>query len=377
MTVAAIVTLLVLAIVSVVLWVDPNRFRAPIERAAREKLGVPLRLTGDLHWRLWPLLSIEAGAGSMPPLLRWTRVRLSAQWRALWQQQLQIDGVTIDGLEVTLQRDRTGHANWQGWMTPVAPGGAPASAQIDELELLHGAVHYADDLAGAQWTATELHLNTALVFEPAGRLTLRKPTLSMQIRGGTLPAAGVPVAFQTLQLVYQLEPALVTVAPLRAQLANATLAVSVSQPLQPGSLAATGSAEIDTRALRSTLAMLGITAPPTSDPAVLGPLHVTSQWRTDATKIELSALNVQLDDTTLQGTVMWPFDADAQARLELGGDKLNLDRYQRPTDNPGEPFKLPVEALRALRVQGVVTFDEVRAGGVIARGARFRLESDD
>ena len=128
MAVAAIMTLLVLAILSVVLWVDPNRFRAPIERAAREKLGVPLRLTGELHWRLWPLLSIEAGAGSMPPLLRWTRVRFSAQWRALWQQQLQIDGVTIDGLEVTLQRDRTGHANWQGWMTPIAPGGAPARA---------------------------------------------------------------------------------------------------------------------------------------------------------------------------------------------------------------------------------------------------------
>jgi hypothetical protein len=106
-------------------------------------------------------------------------------------------------------------------------------------------------------------------------------------------------------------------------------------------------------------------------------LHVTSQWRTDGTKIGLSALNVQLDDTTLQGTVMWPFDAGAQARLELRGDKLNLDRYLRPTDNPGEPFKVPVEALRALRVQGVVTFDEVRGGGVIARGARFRLESDD
>jgi hypothetical protein len=42
-------------------------------------------------------------------------------------------------------------------------------------------------------------------------------------------------------------------------------------------------------------------------------------------------------------------------------------------DESEEPFELPIEALRALRVQGEVTFDEARLATAEMKGVRLRL----
>jgi hypothetical protein len=62
-----------------------------------------------------------------------------------------------------------------------------------------------------------------------------------------------------------------------------------------------------------------------------------------------------------------------QWHVDLDGDVLDVDRYRRPASDPGEPFALPVEALRALPLSGTVRLRELRAAGSRARDARITL----
>jgi len=62
--------------------------------------------------------------------------------------------------------------------------------------------------------------------------------------------------------------------------------------------------------------------------------------------------------------------------VDLQGDAVDLDRYRRPDSDPGEPFRLPVQALRALPLNGSVRLRRLSAGGVVARDAVIGLHSD-
>lgn len=376
-TLVVLVVLPILAVVCVVLLVDPNRFRGPIERAASTQLGMPLTISGELHWSLWPLLLVESGAGAISaPMLQWRGLQVGAQWSGLWRGHLLIDHLAVDGLELNLRRDSSGHANWAQLLRP-GEGQSQSSISIGNLQLSHGAVRYVDDSTMAHWSAESLQVNTGLRFDSAGGLALADPSIAMQLGGGPLPAAGVPLTLQTARLVYRTEVSTLSVEPLKARIANVNVNADVSEPLQLSPLKGAGTFTVSTDSLRSALATLGAAAPPTADARVLGPARVATPWRVDGQTLEFSTLTIQLDDTRLRGAARLPLGKAALSTFELKGDDMNLDRYLRPADQPGEPFELPVEWLRSLRVQGVVSFDEVKLRGAKVRGARFKLETDE
>jgi AsmA protein len=53
-----ILALIFVAVVSLLLFFDPNMFKPRIEAMAREQ-GVALNIDGNLGWRLWPNLGVE------------------------------------------------------------------------------------------------------------------------------------------------------------------------------------------------------------------------------------------------------------------------------------------------------------------------------
>jgi hypothetical protein len=63
--------------------------------------------------------------------------------------------------------------------------------------------------------------------------------------------------------------------------------------------------------------------------------------------------------------------------INLRGDRIDLGRYVKLEDKSDVPFELPVEALRALRVQGEVTFDEAKLAAAQMKGVRLRLGLED
>src|SRR5690606_15886550 len=71
-SILVIIALLVVLVIALVLFFDPNMFKPRIEAMAREQ-GVALEINGDLGWRLWPSFGVEVNdirlaAASAPTL---------------------------------------------------------------------------------------------------------------------------------------------------------------------------------------------------------------------------------------------------------------------------------------------------------------------
>ena len=58
---AGLIGLIVVALVLVVVFVDPNDYRDDIERMVESKTGRQLTLSGDLHLSVFPWLALKAG----------------------------------------------------------------------------------------------------------------------------------------------------------------------------------------------------------------------------------------------------------------------------------------------------------------------------
>jgi AsmA protein len=151
--------------------------------------------------------------------------------------------------------------------------------------------------------------------------------------------------------------------------------VTAPQPLRWAPLEGEGELQFETASLRRWLAAQGVRLPPMRDPTVPGATSVATRWKFNESKTELSALQLRLDDTHLQGRIAGRRQEPRDWQVELQGDALDADRYRRPDSDPGEPFSLPVEALRALPVNGSVKLQRLSGGGVVARDAVIELRS--
>jgi len=109
---------------------------------------------------------------------------------------------------------------------------------------------------------------------------------------------------------------------------------------------------------------------------VFGPFEFTTTWRADAAGIDMDPLVVKLDRNAFKGSASVPAGGPAAghpARFALKGDTLDLRRYLRPKDKPGEPFTLPVEWLRAQHVEGVLELKEAHAIVGVLHGVKIKV----
>src|ERR1041384_5354752 len=62
---AGLIGLMVIGLVLVVMFVDPNDYRDDIERMVEQKTGRDLTLSGDLKLSVFPWIALETGAASL------------------------------------------------------------------------------------------------------------------------------------------------------------------------------------------------------------------------------------------------------------------------------------------------------------------------
>jgi len=382
-----------LAVLAVILFIDPNRFRGPLESAAHERFGVTLQLRGDLRWQWWPLLTVASDAGQIvdpgggAPLIDWSRLELGARWSGLRQRQFVVDSIRVSGLGLRLYRAADGRGNWQELVEGVTQrdpttrdvGAAAATGSIGLRSLIvrSARIDFDDAVNNRRWRASGVDVEAAVTFDRSARsLQLRDLAVDALLGGDELPTAGITVRLAVPQLQYDNLAGSVTAPNWRLLVGALRIDGEQSEPLRLSPLRGAGQLQLRTNSTRALLAALGIAAPPTRDDDVLGALSAELGWRLTAERLDLQPLRVKADDTQFEGLAMWPLDDSAPALLELRADQIDFDRYRRPEDQPGEPFELPVEKLRAVNLEGQVSFDTAQLFGVTLRGARFRLYSD-
>jgi uncharacterized protein involved in outer membrane biogenesis len=383
---AALVLLPLLAVALLPLLIDPDTLRPAMERQARERLGIPLQLQGHLKWTLWPALAVQSGAGALgeagaEPPVRWSALNFTLQWPRWGLREWQLEGVQVDGLQVRLTRQADGRWNVARLLRA---GAAPASASSGATRLhiwplrLHDArIELHPDAASAPWVFDALEAQARIDSDDLSRhWTLQALQLDARVAGPPLGAGNAqPLSLRDEHVEFRALPeAQLQLAPLTVRWAGAELQLRAPAPLRVVALAGEGELQLHTDSLRDLLAASGVTAPPMRDLGVLKRLALATHWKLADADFALSALTLQLDDTRWQGSLGGHWRAPAAWRVDLQGDTLDADRYRRPSDDPGEPFELPVQALRALPLTGQLRLAELRAAGSTAHDARITLQ---
>jgi len=203
--------------------------------------------------------------------------------------------------------------------------------------------------------------------------------LESRIHGGALPASGLAVELEVSRLAARLTPLDVAISELSARVADVKLTTSV-QAGESGAAKtpyARGPIAVDVPSVRAFLKLLGVDIPLPLDPSTLGKMRLNSmvEWMDGA--VTVNDINVEIDETRLNGQLSRTSGAAPVWTFALHGDKIGLSRYIAIEDKSKEPFELPVAALKALQVQGELTFDQAWLEDAQMKGVKLRLELED
>jgi AsmA protein len=412
--VIGLVGLVLLAVVTLTLLINPSRFRGQIESAVQDATGRPFAIRGDLDIAWFPWLAVRTGAAELgnPPLAQWQSARVGVRLLPLIKGQMVIDRVRFEGLQVQLKRTADGQTNWDGLFAARKKAGARDRPlpQIGGVEIRDGALDYIDEQSGAHyritgwkldagaWKAgTSVPVSTTLTLESVppeskgsfsatlefesrlevsanmDRLEARGTELSGQVRGGALLKKGAAFATELPVLSVTFTPLSVAAPEWQLKLVDAQLAGSLTAEKTANQIRARGPLSVRISSIRAFLADLGIDAPVPHDSKAMGPLTLNTSWTFIDGAIALKPIALQLDETTFKGEIIRSAGTEPTWTFDLRGDRIDLGRYLITEDTSDKPFELPVEALRALHAQGTLTFDQATFAHAQMKNARLRV----
>ncbi|WP_028080523.1 AsmA family protein [Solimonas soli] len=177
-----IVLLVIAALVAAVLLFDPNAYRGRIQDAVKDETGRELTL-GDIQLKIFPWLRVSladarlgnaAGFGDRP-FAEVKNVSVGVQLMPLlFDKQIKVSAVELDGLHLNLAKNAEGVSNWQDLIKhqeekpkePSAPKSETESQfsldsiDIDGVKIDDAAVVYDDAQAGKHYELQKLKLKT-------------------------------------------------------------------------------------------------------------------------------------------------------------------------------------------------------------------------
>ncbi len=234
--------------------------------------------------------------------------------------------------------------------------------------------------AGESLRAQNLKLGARLHFsDDANDIDLFGLEFSSQVYGGPLPPKGLPVEFEVSRMAVRLSPLDIAISELSSRISSVSLTTSV-QAGETGpekTLYARGPIDLQVPSVREFVKVLGLDLPLPLDKGTLGQLKLTSMLAWENGVITANPIDVTLDETHFSGELTRSADEKPLWTFALHGDKIGLNRYIAIEDKSKEPFELPVEALRALQVQGELTFEQAWLGPAQMRGVKLRVELED
>ena len=428
--VAALLALLVLGLLAVKLFVNPNDFKPRIVAAVRQATGRELSLPGDLKLGVFPWVSVEFGPAALgnpagfpaTPFMAVKRVALRVRLLPLLRKELQIGRIEIEGLDLRLQKNPAGKGNWEdlgGKEQPPASPPAGSGSGSESLRDLGGVLvkdsrfSYQDLVAEdvsleigrfASGTTTPVNVKLRLTSSPgappvdvsasfalsadlgAKRFELGK----LEFAGTRAAQAGTPaltVNFSAPEFKLDLRGQSLSAPEFELQLDEARVT---------GSLSGTGIADVPHVSGRFRLAevsprvlmaKLGRELPPTRDPQALSRVSASGSFAYGGNAAQADPLEVHLDDSTLRGRVaVTDLRTDALG-FSLALDQIDFDRYRSPAPPPGQKARAPESpqaasnsapsGLKSLLLDGTLSVGSVTVAGLHATQFSATVVSKD
>jgi AsmA protein len=389
--VGAFVALIVVAIVALLVFVDPNRYRGDIEKMAHDHTARTLEIHGKIRLKVFPWIALgvsdvqlsnRPGFGT-EPFMTVQSASIGVGVLPLLGGHLEVSKVSLEGVHLNLV-SRGEQNNWQDLgeseeakAAPPKPTGSNASASsspgslsIEGVDLSESSLVYRDDVKKSTTEIAGLELHTGTLETGPDRTAVGK----LELQGTYLartdsPTAGggaggggdlKPIAFSLSSAGLAMDSSH-ALAPSKVELkfGDSALLISLSGERMSTEPLVSGTVTIPTTSPRKLMQSLGIAPPVTRDGNALSALGLQTNFRLAHRQLQLSALQLTLDDTRVQGTAADDLDRQAVS-FDLTVNAINLDRYRAPvqkgaarTPTPAQPpTPLPLEALRKLNVHG-------------------------
>ncbi|WP_027967656.1 AsmA family protein [Halomonas halocynthiae] len=175
------------AVVFVTTFLDPEDLKPRLVEIVREQTGLELELGGQLNWSFYPRLGVSVNTAEawlpgrsegQAPFAAFEYGEVSLSFAPLLRREIAIDGLTIVGLDLNLERDAQGRGNWEALLerldnqrqsvksvlVPASAGVNPSSpdlavnVNIASVQLQDGRVRYADVQTGNAYQLSNLVL---------------------------------------------------------------------------------------------------------------------------------------------------------------------------------------------------------------------------
>ena len=358
--VLAIPILLVGGLVVFVLTLDPNDYRDEISKLAAEQ-GIELDIRGDLEWRLFPQLvlgvndarlSNQSGAGQVEAQIQHFGLELRL-WPLL-KKRVEFRGLNITGADVVLRQQSGAAVIQEGTSESSAENAGAALPEIffEQLQVNDSRFAFfsaeSEPLVITGLSAQGESINTAGNFfplhasfeiQPVGGLEFSDPlSLDADISVSSTEVllklnnlgllvhrsnADIPisaeggVSFDLITQQIQSESLLVTLGALE-------LGLEVQAQLEP--LLVQASVQSNEFSPASLMQLTKISFD-TLDPSVLSSAQFQFDLRASQHLIELTQLQLELDDTELRGQLRADLVETPRLIITANIDQIDLDRY--------------------------------------------------
>lgn len=140
---------------------DFNQLKGPLSTLVRDATGRALTIDGDLHLAasLNPILTVtgltfaNADWAEATPMMRLQRLEAKIALKPLFSGRLEVDYIVLDGLDLVLQTDGKGKANWEFTSTQSVPkqvsdGALALKPEVRDVRLRNVHVTYRDGASG-------------------------------------------------------------------------------------------------------------------------------------------------------------------------------------------------------------------------------------
>lgn len=395
--VLALVGFVVLAVIAVgvaIFVINPNDYKPQIEQVVEDKTNLDLILAGDIGWSIIPLglelNDVEAKLDG-ERLVKLNRMVAQVDFWSLIAMSPKVDTFLLDGLDARLTKNKQGQGNWarimpEGNNTAAAPAKQPAPAATDagkppasgggealqfnvnQVKISNAQIHYDDQATGQAVTLKDFSLNASDItlgqsfpLEMGFKVTTTEPKLSVDGKisasltanealnsftvanlDSSFDLSGEPFGDKTVtagltgDLAANLDQETAKVSNLRASLANLELTANLDVSGFGDKPTLNGNLKVSEFSLRKLLDAMGQPDINTADPDVLKALAFSTDIGGPKGKIELSNVNIKIDDSSFKGKGSFGL-ANSAVALTLQGDSFNADRYLPPASDKPAP----------------------------------------
>jgi len=418
--IAAFVAVFALGAVFLLLFFDPNDFRDDIAEAVNKQTGRELLIEGDVSLAFFPWLAIEIGPTTLgnasgfgdKPFMEFDRAKLSIRLLPmLLRQEVAIGTAELEALTLNLQVNPQGGTNWDDLVaaeeTAEAEGDAAAdkgsAIEVSGVDVRDTTITYEDRQTGDTYVLSGMNMqlgrvsddgqpvpaNGSFLFDmqPAGISgNIEMDTVlsfdaseglvvfdGLKIEGVVEGVATSPTSlkFETDGIEVRTEDQVVTMQALDLTV----LGIDIGADIEPFSYAdavePVAAIRVDAFSPRSVMHLLDIEAPVTADPGALSSVLIEGKAAVKTNVVELSAVTMKLDDTTLKGTLSVPRSASGSYRFDLDADRIDLGRYMEPADESVEvaesgavPVEIPSDLIQPLNARGNLRVASASLGNI-------------